>query len=65
MRKGKGATLEPRVYQVTWYTELLAWSHHDAARLARAIQLDPKSDATVFTVRVAHGATVRVDTSED
>jgi len=42
-------------YRVTWIIELDAESPEEAARLARAIQLDPDSLATHFIVRDPHG----------
>lgn len=39
-------------YTVTWIVELNATDPHHAAELAREMQLDPNSSATVFHVRV-------------
>lgn len=38
------------VYLVTWCIEIEATSHAEAAQLARTIQLNPQSIATVFGV---------------
>ena len=43
-------------YLVTWEIELSATDPADAARQARAIQIDPTSRATVFTVHGDGGA---------
>jgi hypothetical protein len=37
-------------YRVTWVIDIEADSHLEAAREARAIQLDERSDATVYEV---------------
>ena len=44
-------------YTVTWTIELDAESPADAARQALAIQRDPESIATFFTVRNNEGGT--------
>lgn len=43
-------------YRVVWEIELSATDPADAARQARAIQLDPTCRATVFTVHGDRGA---------
>jgi hypothetical protein len=42
---------DPREYLVSWEIELLGASPEDAARGAQDAQRDPRSRATVFTVR--------------
>ena len=51
-------------YFVTWNIELDATSPEVAAEMALAIQRDPESIATVFTVFDENGVETRVDTSE-
>jgi hypothetical protein len=38
------------LFKVTWEIDIEANDHIEAARLAREIQLDPDSSATVFNV---------------
>ena len=42
-------------YRVTWTIDIEAKSFEDAARVAREIQLDPKSLATHFIVKDESG----------
>jgi hypothetical protein len=41
-----------REYIVTWRIELTAESPHDAVQIARRIQLDPESSATIYEVAI-------------
>lgn len=50
-----------RMYQVQWGIGILATSHREAAETARAIQLNPDSDAVVFYVTQGHSKTVEID----
>lgn len=50
-------------YRVAWEIELSATDPADAARQARAIQLDPICRATVFTV-IGDAGAVQVDLDE-
>lgn len=50
-------------YRISWEIDVDATSPEDAARKARAIQLDPESVADVFDVRSSGGAIVSVDLS--
>jgi hypothetical protein len=52
-------------YKVTWKIDVEADCPTDAARLARAYQVDPDTTATIFDVRKAHAKTVRVDLDSD
>jgi len=51
-------------YTVIWTIDIEADDVEDAARQARAIQLDPESIATVFTVLNYNGADVTVDLAD-
>lgn len=42
--------MELKSFFVSWYIDIDATSEIEAAKLARAIQLDPLSEATVFSV---------------
>lgn len=44
-----------RVYRVTWEIQIDATSPEVAAERAREIQMDPRSTATVFSVRLDEG----------
>jgi hypothetical protein len=46
-------------YYVVWDIEIDADSPEEAARIAREIQLDPDSTATVFYVSEVQGAVTR------
>lgn len=46
----KKVSKKEREYYIEWHIELSAASREEAAKLARKIQLDPDSTATVFHV---------------
>ena len=48
-------------YLVEWKIEIDADSPEEAARLARAIQLDPQNDADHFTVYDDHDEPIEVN----
>jgi len=65
-------------FRVSWYIDIEADTPQHAAKKARAIQLNPDSEATVFDVKRRHsdtdrfgitwswmGDTVRIDLDED
>ena len=51
-------------YSVIWTIDIEADTVEDAARQARAIQLDPESIATVFTVMDFNDADVTIDLAD-
>ena len=51
-------------YRVTWEIDVEAATPRDAAVQARRIQCDPRSLATVFTVRRSTGDEIEIDLEE-
>ena len=66
-RDGADANGEP--YTVRWEVTVYAYSHEDAARIARGIQLTPNNDCVTFEVQSEiyspGGRWVRVEVEDD